>query len=160
MERNDDEVGRDTGNEEGNGELAKAKDRESRGPNLKNASKCKRRLQGRGSGNKMRQGEHRNRRAKAKDRESRAGRGERDARASRDSRNGEAGTKRGKAGTGEHMCATTAEGQQSPKDEDSSNTGNGTGKRRRNTQDRDTGNKGSTRNSSAEEQGAGLGEKV
>ena len=58
------------------------------------------------------------------------------------------------------MCSTTAAGQQSSKDEDSSNTGDRTGKQRRNTQDRDTGDKGGTRNSSTEEQGAGLCEKV
>ena len=57
-------VGRDTDNEEGTGELAKAKDRESRGLNVENASTSKQRLQGRGSGNETRQGEHRDRRVR------------------------------------------------------------------------------------------------
>ena len=66
----------------------------------------------------------------------------------------------GKASTGENACAMTAAGQQSSKDEDSSNTGDKTGKQWRNTQDQDTGDKGGTRNSSTEEQGVGLDEKV
>jgi hypothetical protein len=44
------------------------------------------------------------------------------------------------------MRATTAAGQQSSEDEDSSNTGDRAGKQGRNLQDRDTGNKGGTRN--------------
>ena len=76
-----------------------------------------------------------------------AGRGERDARASGDSRDGEAGTRRGKASTGEPQTrATTAAGQQSSEDKDSINTGNRAGKQRRNLQDRDAGDKGGTRN--------------
>ena len=38
VERNNDEVGRDTDDEEGTGELANAKDRESRGLDVENAT--------------------------------------------------------------------------------------------------------------------------
>ena len=147
VERNNDEVGRDTDDEEGTGELAKAKDRESRGLDMKNASTSKRRLQGRGSGNKTRQGKHWDRRAQQRQGQGIAGPDMESATHVR-AETPETGKRERDAARRapeNHTRATRAAGQQSSKDKDSTNTGDRAGKQRRNIQDQDTGEKGGTR---------------